>query len=407
MRAPLARAKAPRVPATVRSRPQAGLLIFAIANAGGVIGFLPLLTLLLPLKIAEIAPDERIGLVTLTTILGAVAASASNILFGWWSDRARDRGVGRRRFMAGALAATIATYALIAAADTPLTIVGAVVLFQVAVNALLGPFQATLAEEVSDGRKGAAGGLLALANPLASAVSAAVVAFAGFGEGSRLAIIAAAMTLCTLPLLLTRAAAPTDAAPLPVALARHDLLAAWWARLLVQIAGAVLFYYLLFYFGSVVGDAPTSALAAQVGQVLTLAYVVPLPIAVLCGRWSDRIGRRKPFLLTAALVAAIGLAAMAVATDWTGAALAFGLYAIGSSIFLSLHATFAMQLLPNPHHRGRDLGLINLTNTLPALLGPLLAWGLATPSDFSVLMAALAVLTALGGLAILSVRGRP
>ena len=75
-------------------------------------------------------------------------------------------------------------------------------------------------------------------------------------------------------------------------------------------------------------------------------------------------------------------------------------------MFLALHAAFAMQLLPTPAHRGRDLGLLNLTNTLPALLGPLLAWMLATPRDFSAVLLVLAALTLAGGLAMLGVRSR-
>ena len=70
------------------------------------------------------------------------------------------------------------------------------------------------------------------------------------------------------------------------------------------------------------------------------------------------------------------------------------------------NAAFAMQLLPTPAHRGRDLGLLNLTNTLPALLGPLLAWMLATPRDFSAVLLVLAALTLAGGLAMLGVRSR-
>ena len=65
-----------------------------------------------------------------------------------------------------------------------------------------------------------------------------------------------------------------------------------------------------------------------------------------------------------------------------------------------------MQLLPDPRHRGRDLGLINLTNTLPALIGPLLTWALATPHDFRAVMLTLAGLTLLGGLLVPAIRHR-
>lgn len=389
-------------------RSTAFLLIFALANAGGIIGFLPLLTLLLPLKIEGVAGDARIGLVTATVISGAVVASLSNIAFGALSDRSVARGGGRRRWVAGGLVATMLAYGGIAAADTPREIVAAIVVFQCALNAMLGPFLAIMADEIPDAQKGTAGGLLALGSPMASAVSAIVIGVALFDEAARFAIVAAAMALATLPLLLTRARPLAAAPPAPARadMLRRDLVAAWVARLLVQIAGSVLFYYLLYYFESMAPGEPPLTLAPRVGHILTIAYIVPLPIAVLLGRLSDRSGRRKPFLVGAAALATLGLSGMALAGDFAAATVAFGVYATGSAVFLALHAAFAMQLLPSPGHRGRDLGLLNLTNTLPALIGPGLAWLLATPHDFAALMLALAGLTACGGLATLAVRGR-
>jgi len=383
-------------------------MIFALANAGGVIGYLPLLTLLLPLKVDGIAPDTRIGIVTLASISGAVAAGLSNIAFGWWSDRSIAAGGGRRRFIAGGLAATTAAYALLGFAATPATILLSVIVFQIAVNAVLGPLMATMADEIPDERKGVAGGLLALAVQLASLVSALVIGFATIGEAARLAIVAGAMVACVSPLLLARSRRAPGAIVPPAnpEIARRDMIASWIARLLVQIAGTVLFHYLLFYFQTVTRGVAADLLASRTGQLMAIAYVLPLPVAILFGRLSDRSGVRKPFLLAAALIAAGGLAGMATATGWLPAAFAFAVYATGSSTFLALHATFAMQLLPSAAHRGRDLGLLNLSNTIPALLGPALAWALARPDDFSALMLALALLTALGGVSMLSVRGR-
>jgi hypothetical protein len=111
-------------------------------------------------------------------------------------------------------------------------------------------------------------------------------------------------------------------------------------------------------------------------------------------------------LLASALLAALGLLGMAWSGGFAVAALCFGLFSVGSSTFLALHAIFSMQLLPDPRHRGRDLGLVNLTNTLPSLLGPLLAWTLATPHDFDAVMLVLAALALCGGLTVLAVRER-
>lgn len=381
------------------------LLLFALANAGAVIGYLPLLTLLLPARIEQIAGDTRLDLFTLTVIAGAAAASLSNIAFGWLSDRSLARGGGRRRWVGIGVAMTAAAYAAIALAASPAAIVLAIMAFQIAINALLAPFLAIMADEIPDSQKGVAGGMLAFANPLASAVCALLVSLPMLSGTVRLAIIPALVLLCVVPLLRTqsRPLAVQAAVQAQTFSPPRDLAIAWGARLLIQISGAVLSLYLLYYFESV-PHGSRADLASRVAQILTIAYVVSLPVAVFAGRLSDRIGRRKPFLLAAAIASAAGLLGMAWASDFATAALCFGLVSVGSAVFLALHSAFAMQLLPNPGHRGRDLGLLNLTNTLPSLLGPLLAWTLATPHDFDTVMLALAGLAICGGLLILAIR---
>lgn len=384
------------------------LLINALANAGGVVAFLPLLSLLLPIKIAEIAGEARLDLLTATVIVGALTASASNILFGWLSDRSVVRGGGRRPWLVLGFVLLALSYAAVALASSAAGIIAAIAFFQFAVNALLAPMMAIMAEEIPDAQKGMAGGLLALGNPLAAAVSAVLVGLTLIGEAGRFAIVAAVVGLCVMPLfasharpIVAGAEGPNDARRL-----QRDLVIAWTARLLVQIAGNVIAFYIFYYFESVAEGMPQDVLAPRVGQILTLSFLIPLPISVLVGRWSDRIARRKPFLLAAAIIAALGLVGMALAEHWTAAAAAFCLYSTGTLTFLSLHSGFAMELLPDPAHRGRDLGLLNLTNTLPALLGPLLTWLLAAPRDFDAVMLTLAVLTLAGALVILGVRGR-
>ncbi|WP_440523953.1 MFS transporter [Sphingomonas sp.] len=405
---PVAERRATTGAASTGERSTGFLLLYALANAGGIIGFLPLLTLLLPIKIEGLAGDARVSLPTATVVAGSIASSSSNILFGWLSDRSMASGGGRRRWILVGLIGTIVAYAAIALARTPVAIIWSVVLFQAALNAILGPLVAVMADEIPDSQKSTTGGLLSLGYPIASGVLAAVMAAGFLGEGGRLMAVVGAAALCLIPLIATRAVLLpiADQPRAAVALHRRDLAVAWVARLLFQVAGVVLQLYLLYYFESIVPDTPKSELATQVGHLLTISFIAPLPIALIFGRLSDRLDRRKPFLVIAAIVTAIGLAGMAAAHGWTVGALAFGLYTIGYSVFLPLQAAFAMQLLPDPRHRGRDLGLLNLTNTLPSLLGPLLTWSLASPRDFTSVMVLLAVLVLCGGLAMLGVRGR-
>ena len=382
------------------------LLVLALAYAGGVIAYLPLLSLLLPAKVALVAGQARLGVLTAATLAGAVAASVANIGFGALSDRSLAAGGGRRRLLAVGLAATFASYAAIAAAASPLAIVLAVVLFQIAVNALLAPLLAIMADEVPDAQKGTAGAFLSLGAPAASAVAALLVDAGPPGEGVQFTIMPLVSAACLLPLLLGRAI-PAVAAPAVLAqVAPRDLLTAWGARLVVQIAAAVLSAYLLFYADSIVPSAPRAVMTSRVGHLLLVAYLLASPVALAVGRLVDRTGASRPFLVAAAALASLGLLGLATAGSWTTAAAAFTLYTIGSSVFLAVHAGSTMRLLPDPAHRGRDLGLYNLANTMPALVGPLLAWSLATPRDFAPVMLVLALLTLAGGAAMLRVRGR-
>ena len=192
------------------------------------------------------------------------------------------------------------------------------------------------------------------------------------------------------PVLLAGSArrhgAPSDS-PLR-ARSRTDFILLWCARLLVQVAGNVLFGFLFYYFQTL-RDAPTQA---GVARLSALALLVAFPIALGSGALSDRLGRRKPFLVVSACVAAAGLGLMTSAVEFLPSAIGYGLFGCASAVFLSLHSSFAMQFLPSPARRGRDLGVLNLTNTLPATIAPQLAIWLVPGRGFEALLALLAAL---------------
>lgn len=379
-----------------------------LAGAAAVITYLPLLSVLLPLKVERLAGSARIDLITLLAIVGGVSASIANIAFGWWSDRRLARGGRRRRAILAGLVATVLSYGAIMLATTATTIILAVIAFQVAVNAVLAPFFALLADEVPPTQRGLIGGLLSLGPPFASLLGAGLVGLNGLNEAARLALVPLVAIVLFVPLLRLPALAATVAAlpDDPVRPSRRDLAIISAGRMLVQIGGVVLSLYLLYYFESIAPKESALRLAGHVATLLTVGYFLPLPLAILVGRWSDRLGRRKPLLVATAIVAASGIAGMALARDIRSADIAFALYGAGSSVFLALHTGFSFQILPSAAHRGRDLGLYNLSNTVPALIGPVLTWWLSTPNDFAPLLLVIAALTVAGGLSVLLVRGR-
>lgn len=393
-------------------RPPSWLLLYALAWGGGVVAYTPLLTLLLPLRIAALGFEDKVGGLSLAVLVGAVTASIANIAAGALSDRfARGPG-GRRPWVVAGLAVTAAAYGLVGLADTLVGILAAVAVFQAGLNLMLAPLAALAADEVPDSQKGLLGGLMGAAYPLGAL--SGVVVMAATSPAARLAVTVAVTILLVAPFLAifrVRAEAAPSVAPTTAVQARkaRDLAAIWAARLMVQIAGAILFAYLLYYFETVeVAGARLSAerMAVRVAWLCGVAAAVTVPLSIMLGRWSDVVRARKPFLQGAALASAVGLVLMALFPDWALAAWGYGLFATSSAIFLALQSTYAMQLLPSPDHRGRDLGVLNLTNTLPSILGPGLAYATLQAGGFRPLMLLLAGLAVLAALLVGIVRER-
>jgi MFS family permease len=368
------------------------MLLFALAWAGGAVAYVPFLTILLPLRVVGLVGPSSVQLLGLITFCGAVAASLSNIAFGWLSDR-----TGRRLpWIAAGLGLTTALLLAVPLARTPTALIAVVVCWQLALNMMLGPLSALAADNVPAHRTGLLGGLMAL-SPAFGALSGVIVTLPGLaGADQRLDLVGLMVVACVIPLLLVartnKRAPPQDNAgtgdrrPFPVVM--------WFARLLVQIAEAALFAYLLLYFRSLDSGVEESRIARLFSAVLAAA----VPIAILAGRWADRVERPKRVLATCALCSGVGLLVMSAAVNVHQARMAYLGFGLATTVFLSLHSGQTLRVLPNPARRGRDLGLFNLTNTLPSIIMPALALAIVPQQGFPSLLRLLALLTFISAL---------
>jgi len=388
------------------------MLLYALAYAGLFVAFIPFFSLLLPAKVEAVAAAGRVDLLSEITLVGAVVASLSNIVFGALSDRTYKARGTRRPWVLAGLIGLFGAYGAVHAARTGVTVIGGVVLFQIALNAMFAPVVAIMADEVPDARKGVMAGLLGIAQPVATLAGVIVTTEGLGGEGVQFALVCLATTALILPFLLLGREGSMGGADVgdsaPPKLRRRDLTLAWSGKLAVQVAGTAVVTYLFFYMTSVIDTAGGIGRRAQtIAWTMAAATILSIPLTIACGRISDRLGRRKPLLAFAAAGMVLGLILMATAPSVLVAAAGYCTFAATYSVFVALHAAFTMQLLPSPEHRGRDLGLFNLTNTLPNVAGPALALVVVSgPSTFPILWAAAALLCAVGGGLVLLVRGQ-
>lgn len=388
--------------------------LYTLAQIGAFIAFVPMLNLLLPLKAQALDPAGKAVLLSQVAVLGALAAAVSNLVIGGLSDATRSRW-GRRRpwILAGALAASIAHFAVIAAPDAP-SLILAVVLFQVAVNLMFGPLNALLPDVVADERKGLVSAWQGLALPIAGLFSGLFLALTLDGLEVRATVTALVIPLCFAPLVLLL----RDDPPAPTArsagfdlsaLRDRDFRLAFLSRLLVQAAITLNVLYLLFYLQDEarLPSGPLGEPDAALGTLLSAGTLSALVVGFLGGLVSDRLNRRKGLVGAGGLLMAAGALGLALAPTWPGPLLAQILLGAGLGLYSTVDIALVAQVLPDRSRAGRDLGVMNLAITLPQIAAPLLGAAVLHQSGAGLraVFAVACVLAAAGGLVVMTVRG--
>lgn len=370
-----------------RHQPLWFLLLFALAAAGGWIAYVPLLSVLLPLQVTEMMGDADVEALSQTTFFGAVAASLSAIVWGWLSDRS---GV-RLPWVLGGLVLSSALLLAIGEAETFAELMLLVILWQTALNMLLAGLFAWAGDCFPDSQKGMLGGAFALAPALGALSTSLVTWEALVPVEHRLLTVVGIVTVLVLPVVILGRGrvrpelmeGDLESDPDAKSQARATVVRMWTARFLVQIAVIGLFAFLLYWLRSIDPDLHENYAA----NIYSVVLLVSVPLTFLTGRWSDRRGRPMAPLWLSALAGAAGLVVMALSNGLGQAIAGYVLFSIATAIFVALHTGQTLRVLPQPRHRGRDLGLFNLTNTLPAMVMPWLTLSLVPDFGFTALFA--------------------
>ncbi|KPF62500.1 MFS transporter [Porphyrobacter sp. AAP60] len=388
-------------PAGADRQPRWFLVLFALAAAGGAVAYVPLLTVLVPQRIVELQGSEDVAALAQLTFLGAVMASIANIAVGAMSDRS---GFRRPWIIIGLIASNLLLLA-VGEAQSVEQMVLLIMAWQVALNLMLSPLMAWAGDCFPHSQKGVLGGALALA-PALGALSGSLVTFSGLvPPDMRLLLVAALVSALVLPAVLLgkgrvrpelmQPSVPTGD---PLRLRDRVVVRMWGARLLVQVAEGGMFAFLLYWLRSLAPAYPENSAA----NIFSAVLVCAVPMSLVLGRWSDRHGRPVQPLIVTAMLCAGGLLVMAAAQTLEWAIAGYVLFGLAAAVFLSLHASQTLRVLPAAQHRARDLGVFNLTNTVPGMVMPWLTVLLVPAFGYSALFVLFAVLAVLSAVLLAS-----
>ncbi|MFH8727804.1 MFS transporter [Streptomyces termitum] len=357
----------------------------SLANGAIWVGWYGPLQILLARQSEHFAPGTGLSkesLLAWVTGVGAVVSLAANPLFGAVSDRTASRYGRRTPWIVAGTAGGALSLLLLGAADAVWILFLGWGLVQLTLNAAFAAVTAAVPDRVPRGQRGAVGGWLGAAQIL-GVVGGTGLATAAGGVAAGYAACAAFTLLGVAPYVLRHPDLRLAAADRPAWSWRGfaagfrlsprthpDLAWAWLTRFLINLGNSLVLLYLFYYLRDRLHheDPETGVLVLTAINGVTLLATV-----VVGGIWSDRTGRRKPFVLWSGVLMAAATGLLACWQTWSGALVAAALLGVGFGVFTSVDFALMTDVLPTALDRGKDLGVINIANSLPQVAAPALA----------------------------------
>src|SRR5690606_31478097 len=384
-------------------------LRYNTAWIGVMVGFYGPIQVLLPNQAEAIAAESKETVLAWVFGVGALFSVVFNPLWGALSDRTVSRYGRRLPWIALGGIAGAASLVLLSTADTVTELIIGWCLVQTALNAPWAALTAVVPDQVPHRQRRAAAGYLGLAQMLGVVIATGL---AGVLPGAAGYLACAVVLLVSLVPFLVQRRDP----PLPpgrrspwdlrgflrgfwVSPRRYpDFGWAWLTRFLLNLSNGLLLAYLLYYLRDELGiaDAESALLVLTVVNVLGVMAAV-----VISGVWSDRLARRKVFVTASGLIMAAAGFLLAGVSSYPVAIVAAAVIGIGFGVYTSVDFALITQVLPAAADRGKDLGVLNISNALPQVVAPALAAPLVTQlGGYPTLFAASGLVAVLGAVLV-------
>jgi MFS family permease len=408
------------MPAAAEGKASARFIaIYAFAYASLWLALLTPAIISLALRVQQLAPGNAAEPISWVLMTGALVALVSNPVFGALSDRTRSRFGRRRPWLVGGVLCGCAALAVIGVAPTIGVVLLGWCLAQLAYNAVLAALVAVIPDRIPPAQRGTVVGILGVCMPIGQITGTYLVQQLSFNMTWVLVVpgligVAGVLLLVfVLPEESRRTAssprlqAARPAAP-EVSLARdhRDFSWAWLSRVLFTAGSCFLQAYQPFLLIEKLGLEP-AAVPRLIFRSTVVGAVMVVCWSLIAGRLSDRTGRRKPFVMAGSAIQGLGLWLIAASNSYTMLLFGVALTGMGHGVYEGVDLALVTDVLPDrDQHAAKDLGLLNIANTLPQVIAPLSAPAILAISrgDYTLLFAVAGAVAMLGTAVLIPLR---
>lgn len=377
---------------------------------GGVQG------VLLPIQVQAIDREGQDAALALIIGMGAIASMVAAPIAGALTDRTRSRIGGRAPWMiAGALSTFALAVALAFATSIPLMAV-IIVAIQFTTSLILTPVSTYIPDRVPVIKRGMFSAAFGLAQLVGNVVGQSVGAM--FSDVIVAGYLVVGGLLAALVLLFALTNVRSNLGEPKPPLSVVSLLQTFWVnpikhpnfawtffgRFLLFTGYFPLWTFMLYLLQNYIGLGeeavtviPTMGLANLVGSILgTLA----------AGFAVQRLKRTKPVIFTSSIIIMAGLAVPLLAPSLESMLIYSVLAGFGMGAFISVDFVLITLVLPDAGSTGKDLGIINVTTTLPQTIGVTIgSLAIAAFGTYAALLPFGIIATGLGALLLFFIRG--
>jgi MFS family permease len=361
-----------------------------LLNLGVMAGWFGPIQVLLAQQADRVASAEPGGmskelLLAVVLFSGAAVSMVANPVWGAFSDRTRSRFGRRVPWVLGGVVLGAASLLLLSYAESAALMVVAWSLVQLALNAAWAGGVAAVPDQVPVEKRGLIGGLIAIAGTVGVLMGIKIAELTGSIAQGYL-VIAVVMLVLSVPYLVGSRdlALPADHQLEPMDWKRllrsmwvsprehPDFAWAWLTRLLVNLGNWIALNYLYYFLTDGLGYGDDDA-TAKLGLLVMIYGVATVATTVVVGHWSDRVGRRKVFVIWSGVLIGASSLVLGLWQDWPGALLAAVVLGAGFGVYQAVDFALITQVLPGAGDRAKDLGVINIASALPQVLAPAIA----------------------------------